>query len=119
MDVKSKIAFFEAKSSNNMESNVKKVRVNATRRRPKTFDGFLTSIYEDKSNEILLKKQSEACKVNRKHIRRKHRIFEDESNSEDCRLNRTPSLPKKKWNLLFQNWKEVALKDRNLALSVT
>ena len=76
MDVKSKIAFFEAKSSNNMESNVKIVRVNATRRRPKTFDGFLTSIHEDKSNEILLKKQSEACKVNRKHIRRKHRIFD-------------------------------------------
>ena len=116
MDVKSKIAFFEAKSINTTP--------NITNIRPKEFNGFLKShentvckvnrkivIFEDKSN-------SEVCKVNRKN-RRKVVIFEDQSNSEDCRLYRSPSSPKKRWNLLCQNWQKVALKNRNLALSVT
>ena len=112
MDVKSKIAFFEAKSINTTP--------NITKVRPKDFNGFLRShentvckvnrkivIFEDKSN-------SEVCKVNRKD-RRKVVIFEDKSNS----VSRSPSSPKKRWNLLCQNWQKVALKDRNLALSVT
>ena len=111
MDVKSKIAFFEAKSINATQ--------NHTKIRPKDFNGFLRShentvckvnrkivIFEDKSN-------SEVCKVNRKN-RRKVVIFEDQSNS----VYRSPSSPKKRWNLLCQNWQKVALKDRNLALSV-
>ena len=112
MDVKSKIAFFEAKSINTTP--------NITNIRPKEFNGFLRShentvckvnrkivIFEDKSN-------SEVCKVNRKN-RRKVVIFEDKSNQ----LYRSPSSPKKRWNLLCQNWQKVALKNRNLALSVT
>ena len=111
MDVKSKIAFFEAKSINATQ--------NHTKIRPKDFNGFLRShentvckvnrkivIFEDKSN-------SEVCKVNRKN-RRKVVIFEDQSNQ----LYRSPSSPKKRWNLLCQNWQKVALKNRNLALSV-
>ena len=113
MDVKSKIAFFEAKSIN--------ASPNITNIRPKDFNGFLRShentvckvnrkivIFEDKSN-------SEVCKVNRKTRRRKVVIFEDKSNQ----LYRSPSSPKKRWNLLCQNWQKVALKNRNLALSVT
>ena len=113
MDVKSKIAFFEAKSINTTP--------NITNIRPKEFNGFLKShentvckvnrkivIFEDKSN-------SEVCKVNRKNRRRKVVIFEDKSNQ----LYRSPSSPKKRWNLLCQNWQKVALKNRNLALSVT
>ena len=113
MDVKSKIAFFEAKSIN--------ATPNITKIRPKDFNGFLRShentickvnrkivIFEDKSN-------SEVCKVNRKNRRRKVVIFEDKSNQ----LYRSPSSPKKRWNLLCQNWQKVALKDRNLALSAT
>ena len=112
MDVKSKIAFFEAKSINATQ--------NHTKIRPKDFNGFLRShentvckvnrkivIFEDKSN-------SEVCKVNRKN-RRKVVIVEDKSNQ----LYRSPSSPKKRWNLLCQNWQKVALKNRNLALSVT
>ena len=112
MDVKSKIAFFEAKSI--------KATPNITKIRPKDFNGFLRShentvcklnrkfvIFEDKSN-------SEVCKVNRKN-RRKVVIVEDKSNS----VYRSPSSPKKRWNLLCQNWQKVALKDRNLALSAT
>ena len=112
MDVKSKIAFFEAKSINAAQ--------NHTKIRPKDFNGFLRShentvckvnrkivIFEDKSN-------SEVCKVNRKN-RRKVVIVEDKSNQ----LYRSPSSPKKRWNLLCQNWQKVALKNRNLALSVT
>ena len=112
MDVKNKIAFFEAKSINATQ--------NHTKIRPKDFNGFLRShentvckvnrkivIFEDKSN-------SEVCKVNRKN-RRKVVIFEDKSNQ----LYRSPSSPKKRWNLLCQNWQKVALKNRNLALSVT
>ena len=61
MDVKSKIAFFEAKSINTTP--------NITNIRPKDFNGFLRS------------HENTVCKVHRKIV-----IFEDKSNSEVCKV---------------------------------